>query len=201
MFSRKFSGDRLRLGDLVGLDRALPAQRGELDGGADGIVGLCGGAHEAIILDACRLPLDRRMSLRRSPLRGDRAAALCRLLPLHTLPAAHWNRGLATGPARARLVPHVKGAELVTEYAPLPDGFHKCFCSNCGGALWSIDPASGEIGSVRMGSLDPGHEIRPSFRTFVDYAADGSRPGRRPRAVTPRVAPARPAARASFPLP
>jgi hypothetical protein len=65
-----------------------------------------------------------------------------------------------------------QGEELVTAYAPLPDGFHKCFCSNCGGALWSIDPATGEIGSVRMGSLDPGHDIRPSFRTFVDYAAD-----------------------------
>jgi hypothetical protein len=82
--------------------------------------------------------------------------------------------GTAASP-QARLAPGsfriTKGEELVKEFAP-PDGFHKCFCSNCGGALWSIDPASGEIGSVRMGSLDPGHGIRPSFRTFVDYAAD-----------------------------
>jgi hypothetical protein len=82
--------------------------------------------------------------------------------------------GTAASP-QARLAPGsfriTKGEELVKEFAP-PDGFHKCFCSNCGGALWSIDPATGEIGSVRMGSLDPGHDIRPSFRTFVDYAAD-----------------------------
>jgi len=36
---------------------------------------------------------------------------------------------------------------------------------------WSIDPESGEIASVRLGTLDPGHDVRPTFRTFVDYAA------------------------------
>ena len=30
---------------------------------------------------------------------------------------------------------------------------------------------TGEVMSVRLGTLDPGHHIRPTFRTFVDYAA------------------------------
>ena len=77
--------------------------------------------------------------------------------------------------AQARLAPDsiriVQGEELVRCWAP-PDGFPKCFCSSCGGALWSKDPATGEIASVRLGTLDPGHDIRPQFRTFLAYAAD-----------------------------
>ena len=76
--------------------------------------------------------------------------------------------------AQARLAPGslriTHGEELVKAYAP-PDGFPKCFCSNCGGALWSRDPDTGQVMSVRLGTLDPGHHIRPMFRTFVDYAA------------------------------
>lgn len=76
--------------------------------------------------------------------------------------------------AQARLAPGslriTQGEELVKAYAP-PDGFDKCFCSNCGGALWSRDPDSGEVMSVRLGTLDSGHHLRPTFRTFVDYAA------------------------------
>jgi hypothetical protein len=77
--------------------------------------------------------------------------------------------------AQARVAPGsiriTEGAELVKAYVPQPEGFPKAFCSNCGGALWSVDLESGEIASVRLGTLDPGHDIRPSFRTFVDYAA------------------------------
>ena len=76
--------------------------------------------------------------------------------------------------AQARLAPGtfrlLSGAELVLEYRP-PDGFSKCFCSNCGGALWSRDPESGEVMSVRLGTFGPGHGIRPQFRAFVAYAA------------------------------
>ena len=76
--------------------------------------------------------------------------------------------------AQARLAPGsfriTAGEELVKTYEP-PNGFPKCFCSNCGGALWSKDPDTGEVASVRLGTLDPGHDVRPSFRTFVDYAA------------------------------
>jgi hypothetical protein len=77
--------------------------------------------------------------------------------------------------AQARLAPGslrvTAGEELVREYAP-PDGFLKCFCGTCGGALWSKDAETGELMSLRLGALDPGHGIRPEFRAFVAYAAD-----------------------------
>jgi hypothetical protein len=80
----------------------------------------------------------------------------------------------AAASAQARLAPGAfrvtQGAELVREYAP-PDGFLKCFCSNCGGALWSKDPHAGEVMSIRLGTFDGDPGIRPSFRTFVAYAA------------------------------
>ena len=76
--------------------------------------------------------------------------------------------------AQARLAPGsfrvVQGEELVRAYAP-PDGFHKCFCSNCGGALWSKDPATETVMSVRLGTLDGDPGLRPTFRAFVAYAA------------------------------
>lgn len=76
--------------------------------------------------------------------------------------------------AQARLAPGslriTQGAELVREYAPA-DGYLKCFCSNCGGALWSKDPDAGEDISVRLGTFDSDPGIRPSFRAFVAYAA------------------------------
>jgi hypothetical protein len=61
------------------------------------------------------------------------------------------------------------GEELVREYAP-GDGWPKCFCSVCGSALWSKYPDTGEVGSVRLGLFDPGHNIRPTCRAFVDSA-------------------------------
>jgi hypothetical protein len=63
------------------------------------------------------------------------------------------------------------GEELVSEYAP-GDGWPKCFCSVCGSALWSKYPDTGDVGSVRLGLFDPGHGIRPVWRTFVDYACE-----------------------------
>jgi hypothetical protein len=75
---------------------------------------------------------------------------------------------------QARLAPGsfriTQGEELVRAYAP-PDGFHKCFCSNCGSALWSIDPDDREVQSVRLGTLDGDPGLRPTFRTFVAFAA------------------------------
>ena len=62
----------------------------------------------------------------------------------------------------------IAGADLVREYAP-EDGFLKCFCSACGGALWSRNP-EGEIASVRLGTFDSDPGIRPSYRTFTAYA-------------------------------
>jgi hypothetical protein len=75
--------------------------------------------------------------------------------------------------AQGRIVPGslriLQGAELEKRWKP-DDGFAKCFCSNCGGALWSRND-EGEIASVRLGTVDGDPGIRPSFRTFTAYAA------------------------------
>jgi hypothetical protein len=76
--------------------------------------------------------------------------------------------------AQARLAQdslHVlQGAELVREYIPL-DGWPKCFCSTCGGALWSRHPSEEGIVSVRLGTFDEDPGVRPQYRQFVAYAA------------------------------
>ena len=74
----------------------------------------------------------------------------------------------------ARIVPGslrvVSGEELVRAWVP-DDGFAKEFCSACGSALWSRNPAHPEMISVRMGAFDADPGIRPSYRQFVAYAA------------------------------
>jgi hypothetical protein len=74
----------------------------------------------------------------------------------------------------ARIVPGslrvIAGRELVKAWVP-DDGFAKEFCSACGSALWSRNPADPEMISVRMGAFDSDPGIRPSYRQFVAYAA------------------------------
>ena len=76
--------------------------------------------------------------------------------------------------AQARVAPGsvrvTSGAELVRAFEP-EDGFAKAFCGECGSALWSVNPASGEIAAVRMGAFDSDPGVRPEYRTFVAYAA------------------------------
>jgi hypothetical protein len=76
--------------------------------------------------------------------------------------------------AQARVAPGsvrvVAGAELERRWEP-PDGAWKCFCGECGGALWSRDPATGEISGVRLGTFDSDPGVRPSHRQYVAYAA------------------------------
>jgi hypothetical protein len=75
--------------------------------------------------------------------------------------------------AQGRIVPGslriLQGAELEGRWKP-DDGFAKCFCSACGGALWSRTE-DGDIASVRLGTVDGDPGIRPSVRTFTAYAA------------------------------
>jgi len=76
--------------------------------------------------------------------------------------------------ASARVAPGsllvTSGEELITCWTP-PDGFAKCFCSACGGALWSRDPERPEVLSVRLGTVDGDPGIRPAYRQYVAYAA------------------------------
>jgi hypothetical protein len=63
----------------------------------------------------------------------------------------------------------VAGEELVSEWAP-PDGSPKCFCTACGGALWSRNLSTGALG-VRLGTFDGDPGIRPEWHQYVAYAA------------------------------
>jgi hypothetical protein len=63
----------------------------------------------------------------------------------------------------------VSGEELVKGWQPPDHGYEKCFCSNCGGQLFSRK--DGTIQSVRMGTLDEDPGAKPKHRQFVAYAA------------------------------
>src|SRR4051794_15790037 len=75
--------------------------------------------------------------------------------------------------AQGRIVPGsltiVAGEELVRCWTP-EDGATKCFCSTCGGALWSRNEEDG-IRSVRLGTVDGDPGIRPSHRGYTAFAA------------------------------
>jgi len=53
-----------------------------------------------------------------------------------------------------------------------PDGgFEKCFCRNCGAHLFSRNPDDQRQMSIRMAAFDEDPGVRPSWRSFVAYAA------------------------------
>jgi hypothetical protein len=81
-----------------------------------------------------------------------------------------------TGSAAAvsgRIVPGslriVQGGEHVQAWEP-GDGYAKCFCRLCGGALWSRHPEDHEQIWVRLGTFDADPGIRPTYRQYVAYA-------------------------------
>jgi hypothetical protein len=53
-----------------------------------------------------------------------------------------------------------------------PDGgFEKSFCTVCGAHLFSRNPDDHTQMSIRMGAFDSDPGVRPSWRSFVAYAA------------------------------
>jgi hypothetical protein len=64
------------------------------------------------------------------------------------------------------------GEQLVKAWRHPDGGFEKCFCGNCGAHLFSRDPDDPSQMSIRMSAFDDDPGIRPSFRTYVAYAAD-----------------------------
>ena len=77
--------------------------------------------------------------------------------------------------AQARVAPGslrvLQGSELVREWKPADEGWPKCFCAECGSALWSRSPAEDGVFSVRLGTFDDDPGIRPQYRQYVAYAA------------------------------
>ena len=65
----------------------------------------------------------------------------------------------------------VRGAELVRAWRPSDSPFEKCFCGECGAQLFSRNPGDPTQMSIRLGAFDGDPGMRPSWRTYVDYAA------------------------------
>jgi hypothetical protein len=79
--------------------------------------------------------------------------------------AASANAHVAPGSLRV-----TAGDDLVAAWDPGDGGSLKCFCTRCGGAVWSHNRATGGYG-IRLGTLDRDPGIRPAYRQFVAYAA------------------------------
>ena len=161
--------DALRLRDVVGGDHV--AGGGELDRRADGVVGFRGRAHGLIMLAARPRVADRRLPLRRRALR-DRPSRSLKATYCHCTRCQRRTGTAASraGARRAGLAADPPGRGARRAWQPPEDGFAKCFCSRCGGALFSRHP-DGEIWSVRLGTFDADPGMRPSHRQFVAYAA------------------------------
>jgi hypothetical protein len=76
--------------------------------------------------------------------------------------------------ANARVAAHalhiLQGEELIRSWRP-ETGAGKFFCSECGSALFSRNPATPEFVGVRLGALDGDPGVRPSARQYTAYAA------------------------------
>jgi hypothetical protein len=79
--------------------------------------------------------------------------------------AASANAAAAPGSFRI-----VQGEDRVKAWKP-EGGFEKCFCGECGSALFSRNPDRPEQIGVRLGAIDGDPGVRPSFHQFVAYAA------------------------------
>jgi hypothetical protein len=63
------------------------------------------------------------------------------------------------------------GEELMSVWRHRDGGAEKCFCSICGSHLFSRDPETHRVLSVRMSAFDGDPGVRPSFRAYVGYGA------------------------------
>jgi hypothetical protein len=63
------------------------------------------------------------------------------------------------------------GEDLVKCWRHPDGGFEKCFCQECGAHLFARNPDDPTQMSVRMGAFDGDPGVRPSYRSFVAFAA------------------------------
>jgi hypothetical protein len=66
----------------------------------------------------------------------------------------------------------VRGEALVKAWRHPDGGFAKYFCPECGAHLYSRNPDEPSQMAVRMSAFDGDPGVRPSYRTFVAYAAE-----------------------------
>ena len=79
--------------------------------------------------------------------------------------AASANGGVEPGSFRV-----VGGEDRLRAWRP-EGGWEKCFCGECGSALFSRDPSDPQRVGIRLGTLDGDPGVRPSYHQFVTYAA------------------------------
>lgn len=65
----------------------------------------------------------------------------------------------------------LQGEEHVGAWRHPDGGFEKCFCRDCGAHLFSRNPDDPTQMSIRLGAFDGDPGVRPSWHTFVAYAA------------------------------
>jgi hypothetical protein len=65
----------------------------------------------------------------------------------------------------------VSGEESLRGWRHPAGGFEKFFCSQCGAHLFSRNPENPAQMAIRMSAFDVDPGIRPSYRQFVNYAA------------------------------
>jgi hypothetical protein len=65
----------------------------------------------------------------------------------------------------------VRGEDSLAAWRHADGGFEKLFCGECGSHLFSRNPDDVSQMSVRMAAFDGDPGVRPSWRTFVAYAA------------------------------
>jgi hypothetical protein len=65
----------------------------------------------------------------------------------------------------------LQGEELLKAWRHADGGFEKLFCVECGSHLFSRNPDDRSQMSVRMAAFDGDPGVRPTWRTYVAYAA------------------------------
>jgi hypothetical protein len=81
--------------------------------------------------------------------------------------------GAASAQARidGRTFALVRGEQALRWWRHPEGGFEKGFCGECGSQLFSRNPHDPAQMSIRMAAFDGDPGVRPSWRTYVSYAA------------------------------
>jgi hypothetical protein len=80
--------------------------------------------------------------------------------------------GLTQGRVSRERFQLLAGEELLRVYSPAEGAAVKVFCTVCGSSLFGGDWPDGDEVSIRLGALDGDPEIRPQYRSFVEFRAD-----------------------------